>query len=128
MSLYKGAAHLIASLSTASTTPPPRLFILVTVPLVHKYIGPFSAGLAKFDFAFASVLQRFGSRYAQGLPVFVSGIDAYKTTLRAMMEHRSQLVWFRWLYVLFSRYMWVNEWVEVVPPSHTSAGSKAIPV
>jgi N-acetylglucosaminylphosphatidylinositol deacetylase len=22
-------------------------------------------------------------------------------------------VWFRWLYVSFSRYMWVNEWLEV---------------
>jgi len=37
----------------------------------------------------------------------------YLTALRAMRQHWSQLVWFRWLYVLFSKYMWVNEWVEV---------------
>jgi N-acetylglucosaminylphosphatidylinositol deacetylase len=30
-----------------------------------------------------------------------------------MRRHWSQLVWFRWLYVLFSRYMWVNDLVEV---------------
>jgi N-acetylglucosaminylphosphatidylinositol deacetylase len=40
-------------------------------------------------------------------------MSGYFTALRAMREHWSQLVWFRWLYVSFSRYMWVNEWVEI---------------
>jgi N-acetylglucosaminylphosphatidylinositol deacetylase len=47
------------------------------------------------------------------LPVFVSGAKEYLSALRAMQAHRSQLVGFRWLYLAFSRYMWVNEWVEV---------------
>ncbi|EEB97029.1 hypothetical protein MPER_03735, partial [Moniliophthora perniciosa FA553] len=47
------------------------------------------------------------------MPVFVAGIDDYLTALRAMKQHWSQLVWFRWLNVMFSRYMWVNEWVEI---------------
>jgi len=46
-------------------------------------------------------------------PVFVSGLWEYWTALQAMRAHGSQLEWFRWLYVVFSRYMWVNEWVEV---------------
>lgn len=50
---------------------------------------------------------------ARGLPVFVSGIQEYMRALEAMRMHESQLVWFRWLYVSFSRYMWVNEWSEV---------------
>lgn len=50
---------------------------------------------------------------AGGAPVAVSGWDGYMRALQAMMEHRSQLVWFRWLYVSFSRYMWVNQWAEV---------------
>ncbi|CAF3497812.1 unnamed protein product [Adineta steineri] len=29
---------------------------------------------------------------------------------KAMFEHRSQLVWFRYLYLLFSRYIWVNDY------------------
>ncbi|EKM57507.1 uncharacterized protein PHACADRAFT_45927, partial [Phanerochaete carnosa HHB-10118-sp] len=113
-SLPAGAARLVASLSTASPTrPPPRLFSLITVQLVHKYIGPLSAVLAKYDLIFASLLRRYGMDSPRRMPVFISGIEGYKTALRAMMQHRSQLVWFRWLYVSFSRYLWVNEWVQV---------------
>ena len=50
---------------------------------------------------------------APRMPVFVAGARAYFRAVRAMHEHRSQLVWFRRLYVLFSRYMWVDEWVEI---------------
>jgi N-acetylglucosaminylphosphatidylinositol deacetylase len=35
------------------------------------------------------------------------------TGWRAMLQHRSQLVWFRWLYLTFSQLMWMNE-LEVV--------------
>lgn len=45
---------------------------------------------------------------------YVSSIGGYINALRAMQHHQSQLVWFRWLYVLFSTYMWVNEWEVVV--------------
>ena len=47
------------------------------------------------------------------IPAFISGWAEYKTAVRAMLRHKSQMVWFRWLYVAFSRYMWVNEWFEV---------------
>lgn len=47
------------------------------------------------------------------MPVFVSGVPEYWKALAAMRAHKSQLVWFRWLNVIFSRYMWVNEWSEV---------------
>ncbi|THV04711.1 LmbE-like protein [Dendrothele bispora CBS 962.96] len=53
------------------------------------------------------------SRNPNPISVFVSGTREYSTALRAMKEHWSQLVWFRWLNVMFSRYMWVNEWIEV---------------
>jgi len=59
-------------------------------------------------------LRRGGVLLSRGVtPLFISGIQDYLTALRAMRQHWSQLVWFRWLYVLFSKYMWVNEWVEV---------------
>lgn len=32
---------------------------------------------------------------------------------RAMWAHRSQMVWFRRLYIIFSRYMWINTLREV---------------
>ncbi|PAV15258.1 carbohydrate esterase family 14 [Pyrrhoderma noxium] len=46
-------------------------------------------------------------------PTFISGWKEYFTALKAMTKHHSQLVWFRWLYVSFSRYMWVNDWIEI---------------
>jgi len=93
---------------------PLRVYSLVTVPVVPKYIGPIAALLAKLDIGFAKVLEMLGLG-AGGLPVtvFVSGTREYMTALKAMKQHRSQLVWFRRLYVVFSRYMWVNEWIEV---------------
>ena len=95
-------------------------FALITVPLVQKYLGPLAALLAKFDFATITLLQYFGSppdafHGGKPLSVFVSGAQDYLIALKAMMQHRSQLVWFRWLYIAFSRYMWVNEWMEILP-------------
>jgi hypothetical protein len=37
-----------------------------------------------------------------------STVEGYKLALEAMMRHKSQLVWFRWLYVGASKYMWSN--------------------
>lgn len=31
----------------------------------------------------------------------------------AMRQHRSQMVWFRWLYIYFSRYMLINSLREI---------------
>ena len=33
----------------------------------------------------------------------------YMNGIRAMLHHRTQLVWFRWFYLAFSRYMAINE-------------------
>ena len=46
-------------------------------------------------------------------PIAVSSWSEYARAHRAMRQHWSQLVWFRWLYVSFSRYLWVNEWQEI---------------
>jgi N-acetylglucosaminylphosphatidylinositol deacetylase len=124
-SLPSGAAHLVKSLSQVNADPPPRLFTLVTVPLVSKYTGFLAPTLMKLDlllphrlkWLLIPFLRAFdataGTPRIGALPVFVSGIPEFSTALRAMYAHQSQLVWFRWLYVLFSRYMWVNEWVEL---------------
>ncbi|TFY67987.1 hypothetical protein EVJ58_g1281 [Rhodofomes roseus] len=162
VSLPHGAARMLStfplhsdigspeSSATASTLARPRLFTLVSVPLAHKYTGPWAALLLKASFTVSDVLRTLRARlipaeapisFARSSgaeetqssagkgssavdsmevrtgPAFVAGVNEYATALRAMMQHRSQLVWFRWLYVAFSRYMWVNEWVEVVPPS-----------
>ncbi|KAI5615605.1 N-acetylglucosaminyl-phosphatidylinositol de-N-acetylase, partial [Silurus asotus] len=38
----------------------------------------------------------------------IIGPSEYKKAKEAMLHHRSQLVWFRRLYILFSRYMYIN--------------------
>ena len=119
ISLPIGIAHLISKFPSSAKNPPPRLFSLITVPLIHKYIGVVSPLLAKLDLNLADWLEQFNITAPLSdprnpiIPVAVSGLPDYMTALRAMQQHYTQLVWFRWLYVSFSRYMWVNEWLEV---------------
>jgi N-acetylglucosaminylphosphatidylinositol deacetylase len=98
-----------------------------------KYTGPLAALFAKFvshfdyavrDFAshafqllrLYSPIGAFGNVYVfkvDRLPLFVAGTREYLLAIQAMRQHASQLVWFRWLYVSFSQYMWVNQWMEI---------------
>lgn len=121
---------LIKTLSQTSSNPP-RLFTLVTVPLVIKYVsilGPLVGKVViysflvtrKLEFLVMNMLARCCFQLAankmegaQSLPLFVSGYQEYLKALQAMQAHKSQLVWFRWLYVAFSKYMWVNTWIEM---------------
>lgn len=41
--------------------------------------------------------------------IFVSSFNSFIQARKAMASHQSQLVWFRHLYILFSRYMIINE-------------------
>ena len=43
--------------------------------------------------------------FLAGDEVVVSGWRGWRVGVEAMLCHRSQMVWFRWLYVLFSAYM-----------------------
>lgn len=110
ISLPKGASHLLSSLSASSEKSRPRLFSLVTVPLHEKYLSLLSPLLSKTSVS----LSQSESSDRNGA-VAVSSWAGYLRAHKAMRQHWSQLVWFRWLYVSFSRYMWVNEWVEVMP-------------
>lgn len=68
---------------------------LQSVPLWWKYLGPFSLIM---DY------------YLGGdtTDVYVSDLSEYVLIILAMLRHRSQLVWFRYLYLAFSRYLWIN--------------------
>jgi len=121
--------HLLGSQPLPSllhAQPRPRLYTLITHPLLPKYTSFLAPIGAKFDLQMYGNLDKFlgwvsrslgvdveRSGRSVNMPVFVSGLWEYWTALQAMRAHGSQLEWFRWLYVVFSRYMWVNEWVEV---------------
>ncbi|KAG8737569.1 N-acetylglucosaminyl-phosphatidylinositol de-N-acetylase [Ceratobasidium sp. 428] len=79
-----------------TSSPEIRLWTLHTTGVLAKYTGYLGAIWP-----------------GKGMVVYASGMGEYATALGAMREHWSQLVWFRWLYVGWSRYMWVNELVEV---------------
>lgn len=103
-SLSEGARHFIQHTTLEHS---PRLYTLVTVSLYEKYMSVLAPTMAKVD------LLSISDKHPLPVTVFISGFEEYWTALRAMRSHWSQLVWFRWLYVAFSRYMWVNEWIEV---------------
>jgi N-acetylglucosaminylphosphatidylinositol deacetylase len=68
-----------------------KLFKLESISLIRKYIG---------------IMDLFvPSQHTQ----LISPPFAYLLTHKAMRQHSSQLVWFRWLYVTFSRYMFIND-------------------
>jgi N-acetylglucosaminylphosphatidylinositol deacetylase len=103
----------------------------VTVPLAAKYVSILGSPIGKVVIYFFLVTQKLEllvmdilarfypkilinkTRGVQSVSFFVSGYWEYLKALQAMQAHKSQLVWFRWLYVAFSKYMWVNVWIEM---------------
>ncbi|ELU45174.1 PIG-L domain-containing protein [Rhizoctonia solani AG-1 IA] len=86
--------HISLYHAASSLRPQVQLWTLYTTGVLAKYTGYLGAV--------------FPSASDQGV-IFASGIEGYLTALSAMNQHWTQLVWFRWLYVGWSRYMWVNE-------------------
>src|SRR6201999_2516149 len=104
-SLFHGSSHLLSRPTTPSTV---RAYALISVPLSIKYLSLIAPLQAKSDLYMVRAFKQLGVP----VPVFVAGVHQWWTIFRALIAHRSQLVWFRWLYIVFSRYLWVNEWIE----------------
>ncbi|KAL0095170.1 hypothetical protein F4703DRAFT_1766420 [Phycomyces blakesleeanus] len=96
---YEGAKRYIET-QKGST----KLYTLDSIPLVRKYIGIGDLITSSFQQIMALI-----KKEEKGSVLIVSSPGAYFATHKAMRQHTSQLVWFRWLYVTFSRYMYVNE-------------------
>jgi N-acetylglucosaminylphosphatidylinositol deacetylase len=83
----------LASTAAPRVPSPLQAYGLISLPLYRKYLGLLDAWLI-------ASLRRVGS-----LSFWAPAIDSSKL---AMEAHRSQLVWFRHLFVLFSSYSFVN--------------------
>eukprot|EP00850_Spirogloea_muscicola_P000408 SM000002S05488 [mRNA] locus=s2:53542:55597:+ [translate_table: standard] len=70
---------------------------LTSTNVFRKFCGP-------FDIAF-SLLEYYLSK--QGTAQCYVSLSVY-TSIVAMRQHATQWVWFRWLFVLFARYTYVN--------------------
>ncbi|KAJ2957714.1 hypothetical protein NQZ79_g6593 [Umbelopsis isabellina] len=103
---YHGAVQYIRSLADSSV----QLYKLPTVTLARKYIG-----LGDLPLAVTSHFMTTKSKEndASRRILFISSPAQYLIAHRAMRQHVTQLVWFRWLYVIFSRYMVINELIMV---------------
>lgn len=100
---------------------PIQLITLETAPIYIKFTGPLYPLvlkaihlLSEIPFFERTFSQRRGKLEARTLTV-TSTLQGYRTALDAMMKHESQLVWFRWLYVGASKYMWSNTLVLADP-------------
>jgi N-acetylglucosaminylphosphatidylinositol deacetylase len=91
---------------------PIRLVLLETVPKHIKFTGPlYPLGLKTIHLLsqVSFLADNWNFRTGKGSSLTItSTIEGYKLALEAMMRHKSQLVWFRWLYVGASKYMWSN--------------------
>ena len=98
---------------------PLAAYSLTSKSVVTKYIGILAPALVKLKMAVFRVQQSIvrgtedGSSGLPFRPIFVAGIGGYYRAVLATVQHRSQLAWFRWLYMAFSQYLWVNEWERI---------------
>ena len=77
-----------------------KFFKLKTVNLFRKY-------MFLFDLLTTFVLRLFFKNAKESL-IAVNSYGDFMVTIKSMMKHKSQLVWFRWLYIFTSRYMFIN--------------------
>lgn len=94
ISLYNGLRHMCANGHYAKNC---TFYILESVNLLRKYVG-------LLDLPFSYLLASFA---------YVCNFHDFLTVQRAMRAHQSQLLWFRYLYVFFSRYMIINTFKEL---------------
>jgi N-acetylglucosaminylphosphatidylinositol deacetylase len=95
---------------------PVTLYTLTTTNILRKYIGvldaPLSMARGVVD-AVVSGLKGTGGSSKEDSParlLFVSSIGEWMTAQTAMIKaHQSQMVWFRYGWITFGRYMAVND-------------------
>ncbi|PVU86620.1 hypothetical protein BB561_006641 [Smittium simulii] len=101
ISLYIGIKFMIQTSQTFKFKPV-ELYTLNSLSLVRKYLF------------FLDSIFSLGDFYRKSDSVlFVNGLEKYKLSCKTMDVHETQLVWYRKLYVTFSRYMFINSFDRV---------------
>lgn len=112
-------AHVMAHLPGAAAGRKPKVWLLETTSLLRKYIGVVDV-LVSLLVALARSLRWWPPRGNRETRVALNARPwlAY----RAMLAHASQFVWYRRLFILFSRYTYVNTLVPDYNPQQQGAG------
>lgn len=63
----------------------------------------------KYSSLFEFIRLFFPSNKTESAQTFVLPVQHCFTPHKSMFQHRSQLVWFRYFYLAFSRYIWIND-------------------
>lgn len=84
----------------AISTTGRRLFVLKTVSIFEKYIGPFLILLSCPD-------------VARGEVIVMPQTSPFSTGWSAMRQHVSQLVWFRYIFMFTTSYQHINIFEEI---------------
>jgi N-acetylglucosaminylphosphatidylinositol deacetylase len=108
VSLFHGARHFIASLihNRPGWGCPVDLYTLTSIPIWRKYSSFFDSIVSM-----ASVVLQNKQKGDHPSPLlFLSSPQEVLTAQKAMTAaHKSQMRWFRWGWIGFSRYMVVND-------------------
>jgi N-acetylglucosaminylphosphatidylinositol deacetylase len=111
ISLYHGARAFVEALVRAGGRSPVDLYTLGSVSLTRKYTSVADA-IATLASSWSTV-GKADEKHPKGL-VFMNKLTGdepgLRTAWKAMTEaHQSQMVWFRYLWIGFSRYMLIND-------------------
>lgn len=117
ISAREGVLHYADSLPSSSTSDESGfdrtwdVYELETVSVFRKYLGVLDLIFTALNYLILRISCRDrGVTYYY----YFAGVSEYLgRELRAMIAHESQLVWFRWLYISFSRYMFINEYKKI---------------
>jgi N-acetylglucosaminylphosphatidylinositol deacetylase len=117
ISLYHGARTFISALVKGKPgwASPVDLYTLTTVGILRKYTSFFDALATIIVMLFRGEhARRPSDKGNPGTLVTMSslfeGRENYGSARRAMTDaHKSQMVWFRWGWILSSRYMVIND-------------------
>ncbi|KAL2916571.1 N-acetylglucosaminyl-phosphatidylinositol de-N-acetylase [Polyrhizophydium stewartii] len=102
---HRALFHAMSAATRAAQIAVP-VYTLETVPVVRKFAALLDVvwTVATHSMALARDTDGIGNPRR----LFLLSPYEYMTAREAMFKHRSQLVWFRYLYLVFSRYMVVN--------------------
>lgn len=93
-----------------------QIYHLVSHPLLTKYLSFAPLVASRYSSGASKVpegIQGFVGANAKELVDVSTDWRGYLEAVRAMRRHDSQLVWFRWIYLAFSRYMWETTFEKV---------------
>lgn len=110
-SLFHGARAFVQGLvrGKAGWQPPVDLYTLTTLSILRKYTGFLDVVFTLASWAIGS---KFKDKQHPAALVFLNGVGhgGISTAWKAMTTaHKSQMVWFRYGWITFSRYMYIND-------------------